>query len=295
MPSRITRVGKRTLVIESPVMNAAGTLGFGDEYRDLIDLGTLGAFVTNPITFNAWSPAGGTRVVPLDGGVLVHTGLPNPGVRAVVDQHLAAWERMEIPIIAHIVINQIEEVRGCIGVLDRVEAVEAIEIGLADDISAAEAQWYVSAAKDRAEKPILARIPFGTPFDVIKAAVDGGADALVISAPPRGTARDSSGRLVAGRVYSPIIKPIVLRMVGQLARQVRIPLIACGGVHSAQDARDFIEAGAAAVQIDSLAWVDPAAITEIARDLGGMITTQQADGDGLEEFLREYGDNDKNL
>ena len=74
MPVRITRLSKNSLVVDSPVLNAAGTLGFGDEYRDLFDMSTLGAFVTNPLTYTPWNPAAGTRVVPLDAGVLVHTG-----------------------------------------------------------------------------------------------------------------------------------------------------------------------------------------------------------------------------
>ncbi len=275
MPVRITRHSKNALVVESPVMNAAGTLGFGDEYRDLLDLNTLGAFVTNPLTYTHWNPATGTRVVALEAGVLVHTGLPNPGLAKVVAQHRAVWERLPMPVIAHVVVNTVEEVHRCVALLDEEEAIDAIELGLSDEISAAETQWYTRAAAERTEKPILARVPFGASVDHLHAAIDAGVDALVICAPPRGTARDQAGRLVAGRIYGPLIKPIVLRMVGQLARRFpQVPLIGAGGIHSPQDARDYLEAGAAAVQVDSVTWVMPKMLEAIARDLGGLQVTQ---------------------
>ncbi len=278
MAIRITRLSKHSLIVESPVMNAAGTLGFGDQYRDLIDLNALGAFVTNPITYTAWSPAAGTRVVPVDAGVLLHTGLPNPGLSKVIEEYRAVWERMPTPIIAHVVVNNVEEVNRCVRLLEQEESIDAIELGLSDDMSAAEIEWYVRSVSGRAEKPILVRLPFNVAFDQVSAAVDAGADALVVFAPPRGTARDRSGRLVAGRVYGPLIHPIALRMVGQLARRfANIPLIASGGIHSPQDARDYIEAGASAVQVDSVTWAIPKMLEIIARDLGGMQITQPSD------------------
>jgi dihydroorotate dehydrogenase (NAD+) catalytic subunit len=275
MAIRITRHSKNSLVVESPVMNAAGTLGFGDEYRDLLDLDTLGAFVTNPLTYTHWNPATGTRVVPLEAGVLVHTGLPNPGLKKVIEQHRAVWERMPMPVIAHAVINNADEVQRCMTLLDREAIIAAVEMGLSDEISPRETEWYIRAAVERLEKPLLARLPFGASVDHFSAAIDGGADALVFCSPPRGTARDQAGRLVAGRIYGPLVKPIVLRMVGQLARRFPdIPVIGAGGIHTPQDARDFLEAGAAAVQVDSVTWVNPKMLEMIARDLGGTQLTQ---------------------
>ncbi|MEP7291705.1 MAG: hypothetical protein ABI835_07965 [Chloroflexota bacterium] len=275
MSIRITRLSKNTLAVESPVMNAAGTLGFGDEYRDLLDLSALGAFVTNPLTYTTWSPATGTRVVPLEAGMLVHTGLPNPGISKVISQYRALWERLPVPVIAHIVVNSVDEMHKCIALLERENVIQAVELGLSDEISAAETEWYIRSAAQRSEKPLLVRMPFGATQDHYQAAVDAGADALVICAPPRGTARDQAGRLVAGRIYGPLIKPIILRTVGQLARRFsRIPIIGAGGIHSTQDARDFLEAGAVAVQVDSVTWVMPKMLESIARDLSGMESTQ---------------------
>ena len=279
MAIRITRHSKNSLVVDSPVMNAAGTLGFGDEYRDLIDLDMLGAFVTNPLTYTHWNPATGTRVVPLDAGVLVHTGLPNPGLKKVIEQHRSVWERLPMPVIAHVVVNNVNEVQRCMTMLDREAIIQGVEIGLSDEISPAETEWYIRAAVERLEKPLLARLPFGASMDHFSAAIEAGADALVFCAPPRGTARDQAGRLVAGRIYGPLVKPIVLRMVGQLARRFSdIPVIGAGGIHTPQDARDYLEAGAVAVQVDSVTWVNPKMLETIARDLGGMQLTQPSAG-----------------
>ena len=286
MAIRITRLSKRSLIVETPVMNSAGTLGYGDQYHDLIDLAALGAFVTNPLTYTTWSPATGTRVVPVDSGVLVHTGLPNPGLSKVIEENRAVWERIPVPVIAHVVVNKADEVRQSVAMLEREDSIDAIELGMSDDISAAEIEWYMRSVSGRAEKPLLVRLPFGATLDQAKAAIDGGADALVAFAPPRGTARDRSGRLVAGRIYGPLMHPLILRMVGQLARRITaVPLIASGGIHSPQQARDYIEAGASAVQVGSATWTMPRLIETIARDLGGMQLTQPTDP--MEDFFSD--------
>jgi dihydroorotate dehydrogenase (NAD+) catalytic subunit len=271
----LTRPGKHSLVVENPVMNAAGTLGFGDSYRDLIDVEKLGALVTNPVTYQPWQAASGTRVVPLDSGVLVHTGLPNPGVSKVLTKYHELWNKMPLPIILHLVVNSADEISKSVPTIDREESVDAIELGLNDDLSAAEAQWYVQAVTKLTDKPVLVRVPFVDAEALAHAAADGGAGGVVVCAPPRGTARDpQSGRLIGGRLYGPFVKPLILRLVGQLARKIGVPIIGAGGIHTPQDGRDYIEAGARAVQIDSVAWVRPKVVESILKDLGGLATTQ---------------------
>jgi len=273
----LTRAGKHSLVVENPVMNAAGTLGFGDKYRDLVEVEKLGALVTNPVTYQAWQAASGTRVVPFDGGVLVHTGLPNPGVSKLMTKYRELWTKMPLPIIMHLVVNSAEEISKAVPVIDREDSVDAIELGLNDELSAAEAQWYIQAVTKLTEKPVLVRVPFVDAENLARAAADAGAGAVVVCAPPRGTARDpQSGRLIGGRLYGPFVKPLILRLVGQLARKIGAPIIGAGGIHSAQDGRDYIEAGARAVQVDSLTWVRPKLLDSIVRDLGGLATTQMS-------------------
>lgn len=278
MPIQITRPGKRTLFIESPVMPAAGITGFAFEYNGLVKTEKLGAIVTNPVTYEPWSPASGTRVVPMDAGALVHTGLPNPGLSRVLKEFRHVWASLPVPVIVHLVGTLPEQVETAMQRLNHVDSVAAVELGLDDDITYNDAHQMVRAATYQAEKPVIVRLPAQDACEVARACVEGGADALVIASPPRGTARDPrTGKLVSGRVYGPLVKPMILRMVGVLARRVDVPIIGAGGIHSLQDARDYLEAGAVAVQIDSVTWVQPRLLERIARDLSGGLVTRASD------------------
>jgi dihydroorotate dehydrogenase (NAD+) catalytic subunit len=292
MTVRLTLPGKQSLLIETPVMNATGTLGFGDNARDLIALEKLGAFVTNPITYAPRTPANGTRVVPLDAGLLLHTGLPNDGVRKTVDTWGATWARMPIPVIVHLATGSGDELRRCLAVLDEVDSVSGVEIGVQDEITLKDVTALLKSARET-DKPLIFRLPFDAPLEYAKAALSAGISGLTVCAPPRGTARDSGGKLVAGRLYGTWIKPLVLRLVGQIARAVNAPVIAAGGIHSAEDARDYLEAGAVAVQVDAAAWARPRQLEMIARDLGGLVITQPSGAlpdewfPGMGETLRQ--------
>lgn len=279
MAIEIARPGKYSLIVSTPVMPAAGTVGFGDRYKALLDFEKLGAIVTNPATVEPWRPASGARVIPLDAGVLVHTGLPNPGLAKVIRQNRRAWANLPIPVILHLVGTSARQMKRAIALIDEADEIAAVELGLRDDIAQADAVALVTEAA-RMEKPLLARLPFYDCFDLAMPIAEAGADALVLTAPPRGVARDPhTGRLVSGRVYGPLIKPMILRLVGRLRRQIpaELPIIASGGVHSPQDARDYIDAGAIAVQVDTATWAQPKMLERVARDLGGWIATRQKD------------------
>ena len=291
MAIEITRPGKYSLMVSSPVMPAAGSFGFGDNYKNLVKYDKLGAMVTNPVTIDPWSPATGTRVVSLDAGILIHTGLPNPGLTRVIKQYRKVWAKMPMPVILHLVGTTVRHIERAIKRLDEVEEVAAVELGLNDDIPDDEAYELVAAAA-KMEKPLLVRLPFYETYQLAHTVVEAGADALVVSGAPRGTARDEhSGRLVSGRIYGPLVKPMTLRMVGRLRREIQadVPIIGSGGIHTPQDARDFIDAGAVAVQVDTVTWVQPRMLERISRDLAGWITTR--DKDALpDEWNPDMGD-----
>ncbi len=278
MAVELSRGGKHSLLLNSPVMPAAGTFGYGDVYREIIHPDRLGAIVTSPVTYDPWNPATGTRVVPLEAGVLVHTGLPNLGLNKTLKKYRNLWTVLPVPIILHLVATTAEHIRKSAARLDEEECINAIELGLNDDTDWKQAQAFVKAAVEKTEKPVLVRLPMQDAYEIAEVVAEAGATALVIAAPPRGTARDpKTGRLVSGRVYGPLIKPIVLRMVGQLIRRLKdVPIIGAGGIHSAQDARDYIDAGAVAVQVDSVTWIEPHLLEIIARDMGGLTVTRQA-------------------
>jgi len=294
MSIEITRSGKNVLMVDSPVMPASGTFGYGDVYRDVIDIEKLGAIVTNPITYDSWSPASGARVVPLDAGVLLHTGLPNPGLNKTLRRHRGLWLMLPVPVIVHIVATTPEHVRKCASRLDEEEGVAAIELGLSDDITRQDAVEFVKAALSRTEKPLLVRLPLQDAYEIAQPVADAGAGALVVAAPPRGVVRDPrTGALTHGRVYGPVVKPIIMRMVSQLVRRVDVPIIGSGGIHSTQDARDYLEVGARAVQVDSVTWVMPRMLERVARDLGAGIVTREI-GALPDEWHPDMGDTERN-
>jgi dihydroorotate dehydrogenase (NAD+) catalytic subunit len=279
MVFEITRPGKRPLELHTPVMCSAGMLGFGDAYKSIINVDKLGAVVTHPISYDPRTPARGPRVVPLDAGVLVHTGLPNPGLNKVLGRYRNIWTVMPAPIIVHLIATSEDEVRKSILRLNTVESVDAVELGLDDDIPWDEAEALVRAASRHAEKPVLVRLPLQDAYEIAEPVADAGADALVVGAPPRGQARDPlTGKLVSGRIYGPMVKAIALNVVGNLVGRLgEVPVIGAGGIHSIQDARDYIEVGARAVQVDSAVWLEPKLIEFIARDLGGYVVTRETD------------------
>lgn len=293
MAVEITRPGKNSLILETPVMPASGTFGYGEVYRDLVNVEKLGAIVTNPVTYDAWNPASGTRVIALDSGILMHTGLPNPGLNKVLKRYREQWIASSIPVIVHLIATTEEHVRKSAARLDEEEGVSAVELGLNDDIGWKSAEMFVKAAVERTEKPVIVRLPLHDAYEIAQPVADVGAAAVVVSAPPRGTARDpKTGKLVSGRIYGPIVKPIVLRVVGQLIRRIDIPIIGAGGIHSRQDARDYMDAGARAVQVDSLIWTRPHMLEVIGRDLGGWIVTRMA-GALPDEWHEGMGDTEK--
>jgi dihydroorotate dehydrogenase (NAD+) catalytic subunit len=268
---------KQSLRLENPVMAASGAFGFAGEYAKLIDLNLLGALVTNPVTLRPRRPATGTRVVPIDSGVLVHTGLPNPGIYRVHRQYAVRWKSLSTPIIIHLLGTVPDDVGECAHFLDHQDSIAGIEIGLSDSATHRDASLLIGAARKYTQLPILARLPLYQATHVADAAVEAGANALVVAGPPRGTVRDPlTGQLIGGRLYGPWFKALALRAVGQIARHVKVPVIGCGGIHHPDDARDYLEAGAIAVQIDSVAWVRPDMVTIIARNLGGTERTRVA-------------------
>lgn len=274
----LTRTGKNTLVIENPVIAAAGTLGFdGAAYQALIDFTRLGALVTNPITWKPRQAARGPRVVPMPSGVLIHTGLPNPGLNQIIKNYGARWAHSLAPVIVHIVATSTAEVGRCAAALDRCEGVAGIELGLHDQAGPDDIAALIQAAIAHTQLPLLAQVPLYSAVESARAAEDAGVGGVVVAGPPRGTTRDpETGQLVGGRVYGPWLKAQALRAVGQVAQAATIPVIGGGGIHSPDDARDFLDAGAVAVQVDTVTWAQPRMIEVIARNLGGLELTRAA-------------------
>ncbi len=254
-PRRLTlSAGKTDLVLDPAWSNAAGMLGFSDESRRFIDPRRMGALVTNPVSLKPRAPARGPRTLRYPGGLLLHTGHPNPGLSAVVRDHGRRWRNLSCPVIVHILAGSPEESARLAERLEAVEEVAGLEIGLeaAEPESAAA---MVSACRG-GQKPILAQLPLTTTAAVIQAVTAAGASAVVLG-PPRGCLPGPDGTPVQGRLYGPAVFPLTLRAVATLAGASGCPLIAGAGIYSPVDVEALFSAGAAAVQFDTVLWTEP--------------------------------------
>jgi len=200
--------------------------------------------------------------------VLLHTGLANPGIAAAVRRYARTWARSPVPVIVHVAGTSPDEVASCCQHLFDVEAVAAIELGLPDAADADDAVAIVQAARTVAGQPLIVRLPLAWADALCEAAVEAGADALTVAAPPRGSVWHApAGRFVTGRLYGPFVLPLALCALRRVAELVPVPLIGCGGIHSVEDGLAFLRAGATAIQVDGALWRNPAGLARIAQQL----------------------------
>jgi dihydroorotate dehydrogenase len=141
------------------LMPATGVWGYGDVYHRSIPAELLGAVVTNPITARPRRGAPPPRAVEFPGGLLMHTGLRNPGVTDVIRRQRKRWERCPVPVIAHVVGVNVGEAVTCVERLSAVEAVAAVELGLPDSFSPEQALQVIAAARDACALPLLVKLP----------------------------------------------------------------------------------------------------------------------------------------
>lgn len=243
-------------------------MGFSNAYRRLIPTELLGAFVTSPVTARPRRGAVPPRALNTPGGLLMHTGLDNPGVEAVIRRHRKRWENCPVPVIGHVAGVNVGEAVTCVEHLSLAEVVAGIELGLPDSLTIETAMEIVTVARQVGTLPLIVRLPLWRAPDLAVRIVESdSADALTVAAPPRGTVWHH-GRAITGRLYGPATFPQSLWMLRQVAGLVGnvVPLIGCGGVHCARDALAMLDAGAVAVQVDSYVWKDPAGFAQLARD-----------------------------
>lgn len=245
---------KFELVLNPPIMNAAGSLGYAPDPRGPVDLARLGAFVTNPVSLKPRTPAHGTRYLDFPGGFLLHTGYPNPGLKSVLRRYAPRWRRAGMPILVHILAQSPEEVMVMVQQVEGTPGVMGVEIGLPPDIEADEAILLAQAAVG--ELPVVVRLPLDRARELLERAGPAFLEAGVTAAslgPPRGALPDMKGGLAHGRLYGPSLYPMVPLIV-ELAVRMGIPMIAAGGIYKPQDADALLAAGAAAVQLDAVLW-----------------------------------------
>ncbi|MCK5314050.1 MAG: hypothetical protein KAJ53_02960 [Anaerolineales bacterium] len=243
-------MSKYDLSLEKPLMNAAGSLGYTPDLRGPIELTQLGAFVTNPVSLKARTPAHGTRMLSFPGGFLLHTGHPNRGLEAVIRRYRTRWARSPVPVLVHILAQGVEEVAEMVQRLENLEGVMGVEIGLSSEVDANTAAMYIQAAMG--ELPVVARLPIERARELIYT-IAGTEVAAVSLGPARGALPNTQGQLIHGRIYGPGVLPQALATVKAIT-QLDVPVIGAGGVYTPQDIQAMQAAGAMAVRLDAVLW-----------------------------------------
>src|SRR4030065_965026 len=207
-------MSKHDLTIEPPLMNGAGSLGFSPDPYCPVDWSKLGAFVTHPISLTPRTPAHGKRFMAFPGGFVLHTGYPNAGIKRVVRNYAGHWSRAPIPVIVHLLARSAEEVAIMTRLLESVEGVMGLEVGMDSDVNADMVGAFTHAATG--ELPVIIRLPMERSIELAPGAMNAGADAVSL-APPRGS-YPMAGEMIHGRVCGPALPPPALRMVYALTQ-----------------------------------------------------------------------------
>lgn len=243
-------VAKYSLEFERPLMNAAGSLGFAPDRRNLPELESLGAFVTNPLSLGRRVPASNRRFLSFPGGFLLHSGYPNPGLREAIRRHSQHWARQPLPVWVHLLAQSAGELQSMLKMLEGRAGVAGVEVGLAAGVDLGEAQAMIAAATG--ELPVIVRLPLERALELAILVMKAGASAVSLGA-PRGALPTPEGKIASGRVYGPAVFPLALEMVKSLAG-MGVPVIGAGGVYQPADVEAMLAAGAIAVQIDVALW-----------------------------------------
>ena len=271
---------QRGLLLTNPVMTASGTFGYGIEYSELVDIQRLGAIVCKGTTLKPREGNPQPRLVETTRGILNSVGLENVGVEAVIKEKAPIWAKWQVPVIVNIAGETTDEYTEVAARLDGVAGVSGIEVniscpniacgGMEFGTNPKAAAEVTAAVKAASSLPIMVKLsPNVTDIVEIALAVsEAGADAITLINTVRGMAidinecRPSLGN-IAGGLSGPAIKPLALYMVYKVAGVVDIPIIGCGGISRADDALEFLMAGASAVEVGTANLTSPQAALDV--------------------------------
>jgi dihydroorotate dehydrogenase (NAD+) catalytic subunit len=258
------------LALKGRVLAAAGCFGYGGEYARLIDNDRIGAIVTRSTTLRGRRVARPPRLIETPAGVLAVGDWPNPGLERVAERYAPLWAAWTTPVLLSVVGDTPDEYAAFASALEGVEGIAGLELNLA--AQAASAARITSAVRAATQLPVLAKLPPTTGLVALARSVaDAGADALTLIASPRGMATDPrSGERVEGWLSGPALRPFALAQVSDVTAVVDVPVVGCGGIATADDARQFLAAGATAVQIGAALLADPGALVRIGMELGAV-------------------------
>ncbi len=276
--------------IKNPVMTASGTFGYGSEFEKLIDLNRLGAIVVKGLSLEPSRGNPPPRIVETPCGMLNAIGLENVGLKTFVKEKLPFLRRLDTPIFVNVYGKSTEEYAELVDRLEDVGGISGIEVniscpnvksgGMAFGAYSESAAEVVGAIRKQTVRPLMVKLsPNVTDITEIAKSVEGeGADSISLINTITGMAIDIETRRpkianITGGLSGPAIKPVALRMVWQVAQTVNVPVIGIGGIMTAEDALEFLIAGAVAVQVGTANFINPHATVDII--------------DGIEVFLME--------
>ena len=291
MNTKVTIAG---VEFKNPVMTASGTFGSGMEYSDFVDLNKLGAVVTKGVANVPWPGNPTPRVAETYGGMLNAIGLQNPGIDVFIERDLAFLKNYDTKVIVNVCGKSVEdyiEVVEKLGDQDNVAMLEInvscpnVKEGAIAFGQKADALMHItSEIKKKAKQPVIMKLsPNVTDItEMAKAAEAAGADAISLINTITGMKIDINRRKFAlanktGGLSGPAIKPVAVRMVYQAANAVKIPIIGMGGIASAEDALEFIMAGATAVSVGAMNLVNPYTTVETIEGIEAFMKKNQVE------------------
>lgn len=286
-----TQVKIAGVTFKNPVMTASGTFGSGMEYGEFVDLNSLGAVVTKGVANVPWPGNPTPRVAEVYGGMLNAIGLQNPGIDVFMERDIPFLKQYDTKIIVNVCGKTEEDYVEVVERLGEEPAVSMLEINVSCPNvkegaiafgQKADALYHITKEiKAKAKQPVIMKLsPNVTDItEMAKAAEAAGADAISLINTITGMKIDIYKRKFAianktGGMSGPAIKPIAVRMVYQAAHAVKIPVIGMGGIATAEDAIEFLMAGASAVSVGAMNFVNPYTTTEIVQ--------------GIEEYMKQY-------
>ena len=286
-----TEVKIAGVTLKNPVMTGSGTFGSGMEYSDFVDLNRLGAVVTKGVANVPWEGNPTPRVAEVYGGMLNAIGLQNPGIDVFIERDLAFLNKYDTNVIVNICGKTVEDY------LEVVERLSDTDVSMLEiNVSCPNVKEgaiafgqkvdslydITSQIKKKARQPVIMKLsPNVTDItELAKAAEAAGADALSMINTITGMKIDIHRKKFVlanktGGMSGPAVKPVAVRMVYQTAQAVKIPIIGMGGIGSAEDAIEFLLAGASAVAVGAMNFVNPYTTVEVV--------------EGIEAYMKQYG------
>ena len=283
---------------KNPIIAASGTFGFGEEYNELYDVSCLGGISSKGLTLKPKDGNEGIRVYETPSGMMNSVGLQNPGIEAFIEHGIANMRRFNNVLIANMGGHSMEDYTTGAAMLSAAD-IDMLELniscpnvksgGMAFGIKADVAKEVVSAVRKVCTKPLIVKLSPNAEniVDMALACEEAGADALSLVNTFQAMAIDLHKRKpVFNNVYAGLsgaaIKPIALRMVHSVCKQVKVPVIGIGGISSATDVLEFVMAGASAIQIGTVNFNDPLAGKHIVDELESLC--QKEGIESLEEI-----------